>query len=133
MSTTPLGTTLAQAPVAFTVYRKVAEAIEVCPFGDRHTIGYYQAAQITTTEQTAGSAHVDADGQAYRLQPPRDAHELAAYVREDRARFTRRVTGLARDLDGRPLTERTPAGLPLATIEEMDSTVSLIPPGVGAR
>lgn len=104
-----------------TVYRKVISQEEMCAYGDKHHVGVYDVQTITIVaegeqpdvsgyNQGRGTSYWAADDQGRIYYRPFNGFEVGGWNRDDDVAYFERPGALwARDLEGNPLTDRTPA------------------------
>lgn len=109
-----------------TAARDVGRTSEKCPYGETHDVTYYEVKYLTATgetrmhdngyEQNQTPLFTDAQGRVYHQHVGIDFHNNISYVRDpgpgetNGVYFSGQVGRLARDLTGKPLTDRTPPG-----------------------
>lgn len=102
------------------LYRRVAKQDEVCAYGDTHHVGIYEVVEVTVVseavqpdvsgyDQGSGPSLWAADSEGRIYYRPFNAMDSGGWARDDGITFWSRIyTSYARDLEGRPLTDRTP-------------------------
>lgn len=98
------------------VWNRVREDVEVCPYGDKHRVGIYTSAIIFKTDRTWQRDYYgpiteeiweDECGCEVRRYSPVDFYGGTYWV-DPEGKHWEHPRGLARDISGSPLTDKTP-------------------------
>lgn len=105
-----------------TLYRLLSKQLEVCPYGDSHSVGLHDVVTITVISEAvqpdvsgyntgSGSSYWAADSEGRIYYRPYNGFESSPGWRRDDgvAYFNSPSSRWARDLEGNPLTPHTPA------------------------
>lgn len=113
-----------------TLYREIGRETETCSHGCAHDVRIYETVQVTRTgekrlyddgyQRVDTPLAVDGAGQTYHQHVPLDFTGGLDWSRDtDNTRWLPSIRGLARDGEGRPLTDATPP-TPIVTMPAVD-------------